>query len=123
MNRMKMFRQGLPFDTSRIDFTYHIGVANMTLTKDKLAQRIRSACGFTRRDSQKLLEKVLEIVKGTLANDEDVLISGFGKFFVKDKNSRRGRNPVTGEDLMLDQRKVVIFKCSGVLKDKINEIE
>jgi len=59
-------------------------------------------------------------MKNTLINGEDVLISGFGKFCVKDKNSRRGRNPATGEDMMLDQRKVVRFKCSGGLRDKIN---
>jgi integration host factor subunit alpha len=92
----------------------------MTLTKDKLAQRIRVVCGSTKKDSQRLVEKVLEIMKDTLANSENVLISGFGKFCITDKNSRRGKNPATGEDLMLEQRKVVTFKCSGVLKDKIN---
>jgi len=92
----------------------------MTLTKQKLAEGIRGTCGFTKQDSQRLVERVLEIMKDTLVNGEDVLISGFGKFCVKDKNSRRGRNPATGEDLILDQRKVVTFKCSGVLRDKIN---
>ena len=92
----------------------------MTLMKQKLAEGIRVTCGFTKQDSQRLVDKVLEIMKDTLVSGEDVLISGFGKFSVRDKNSRRGRNPATGEDLILEPRKVVTFKCSGVLKDKIN---
>ena len=95
----------------------------MTLTKDKLAEGIRDACGFAKQDGQRLVESLLEIVKDTLVNGEDVLISGFGKFCVKDKNGRRGRNPATGEDLTLEPRKVVTFKCSGVLRDKINGSE
>jgi integration host factor subunit alpha len=62
----------------------------------------------------------LEIIKSTLEKNEDVLISGFGKFCVKQKKQRRGRNPATGDDLMLEERKVVTFKCSGKLRDKIN---
>jgi integration host factor subunit alpha len=63
---------------------------------------------------------LLEIMKRTLASGEDVLITGFGKFCVHDKKERRGRNPQTGEDMMLGSRRVVTFKCSGVLRDKIN---
>jgi integration host factor subunit alpha len=63
---------------------------------------------------------LLEIIKSTLESGEDVLISGFGKFEVKEKNARRGRNPQTGSDLMLGARRVVIFKCSGVLREKMN---
>jgi len=63
---------------------------------------------------------LLEIIKNTLENGQDVLISGFGKFCVKEKNSRRGRNPQTGKDLTLEARRVVTFKCSSALKDKIN---
>jgi integration host factor subunit alpha len=62
----------------------------------------------------------LEILKKTLENGEDILISGFGKFWVREKRERRGRNPATGEDLMLAPRKVIVFICSGVLRDKIN---
>jgi integration host factor subunit alpha len=62
----------------------------------------------------------LEILKKTLENGEDILISGFGKFCVKEKRKRRGRNPHTGEDLMLAPRKVIVFICSGVLRDKVN---
>ncbi len=66
---------------------------------------------------------MLEIIKRPLDSGEDVLISGFGKFIVKDKSERRGRDPQTGNDLMLGSRRVVIFKCSGVLRDKINGAE
>jgi integration host factor subunit alpha len=67
-----------------------------------------------------LIENLLEIIKKTLEKDEDVLISGFGKFCVKQKRERKGRNPATGDDMMLAPRKVVTFKCSGKLRDKIN---
>ena len=70
--------------------------------------------------SAKIVESLLELMKKKLKNGEDILISGFGKFCVKDKSERRGRNPTTGEDLMLGSRRVVVFKCSGVLKDKLN---
>ncbi len=92
----------------------------MTLTKKNLVDRVRNGCGFTTKDSCRLVDEILGAIKGALADGEDVLISGFGKFCVKGKNSRRGRNPATGEDLILEPRKVVTFKCSGVLKDKIN---
>lgn len=67
-----------------------------------------------------MVDTILEIIKNTLENGEDVLITGFGKFCIKDKRERRGRNPVTGQDLLLDQRRVIMFRCSGVLRDKIN---
>ena len=63
---------------------------------------------------------MLEIIKSSLESGESILISGFGKFEVKDKHKRKGRNPQTGDDLMLDPRRVITFKCSGVLKDKMN---
>jgi len=66
------------------------------------------------------VERLLEIIKQTLESGEDVLISGFGKFYVKDKRKRRGRNPQTGQDLLLVERRVVMFKCSAVLRNKMN---
>jgi len=66
------------------------------------------------------VETSLEFIKSTLASGEDVLISGFGKFEVRDKGSRRGRSPQTGEALTLDGRRVVTFKPSGVLRKKLN---
>ena len=92
----------------------------MTLTKANLVETVQDVCEFTKKDSRKLVDKLLGIIKDTLVNGEDVLVSGFGKFYVKEKNERRGRNPQTGEDLMLESRKVVRFKCSEVLRDKIN---
>jgi integration host factor subunit alpha len=95
----------------------------MSLTKEDLVDSIRNHPGLTKRQSNEVFESLLEIIKNTLENGEDILISGFGKFCVRDKNERRGRNPQTGDDMMLGSRRVVIFKCSGVLKNKINGAE
>jgi integration host factor subunit alpha len=70
-----------------------------------------------------MLESLLELVEKTLESGEDVLVSGFGKFCVKQKKERKGRNPATGQDLMLGSRKVVTFKCSPILRSKINTKE
>jgi len=67
------------------------------------------------------VEEMLEIIKSTLASGDDIMISGFGKFQVNEKAPRKGRNPATGADMMLDGRKTVTFKCSGKLRDQINE--
>ena len=93
----------------------------MALTKTELIDSIQERIGFPRNKSSEIVEILLEILKETLENNEDVLISGFGKFCVKEKASRRGRNPATGGDMMLDGRRVVTFKCSSVLRNKINE--
>ncbi len=92
----------------------------MTLTKAHIAKTIHDRLDFTNDRSAQLVDSLLEIIKQTLENGEDVLISGFGKFWVREKRERRGRNPATGEDLMLAPRKVVVFICSGVLRDKVN---
>ncbi len=92
----------------------------MTLTKAKIIEKVSTKNGFTRKQSTETVETLLEIMKNTLASGEDVLITGFGKLCVKHKVERRGRNPATGEDLMLAHRKVVTFKCSGKLRDKVN---
>lgn len=99
------------------------GRHTMTLTKNHLVQSLNKSTGISKAQSKRMVENVFEILKENLANGEDVLISGFGKFSVQTKNGRRGRNPATGEDLMLDSRRVVRFKSSGVLKDKINGSE
>jgi len=95
----------------------------MTVTKSEIAETIRNDIGYTKADSNYLVECLLEIVKKTLEEGEDVLVSGFGKFQVKHKMARRGRNPATGGDLLLDRRRVVTFKCSGKLRDKLNGAE
>jgi integration host factor subunit alpha len=91
----------------------------MALTKSEIVASVHDL-GFTKKQSVEVIESLLEIIKRTLESSEDVLISGFGKFCVKDKAKRRGRNPATGEDLMLRGRKVVTFKCSGKLRHKID---
>jgi integration host factor subunit alpha len=91
----------------------------MALTKNDIVTSVHEL-GFTKKKSVEIIETLLEIMKSTLEKDEDVLISGFGKFCVKQKMQRRGRNPATGADLILKERKVVTFKCSGKLRDKIN---
>jgi integration host factor subunit alpha len=90
-------------------------------TKDDLILAVSDRCGFSRRKSEPLVESILELIKKALESGEDVLISGFGKFWTGRKARRKGRNPATGKDLMLRSRKVVKFKCSTVLRDKINE--
>jgi integration host factor subunit alpha len=92
----------------------------MTLTKIQIVESVQNQTGFSKNKSSDIVETFLEIIKNTLASEEDVMISGFGKFCVKQKNERKGRNPATGDDLMLPSRKVVTFKCSGKLRDKIN---
>jgi integration host factor subunit alpha len=95
----------------------------MALTKAQIIEEVRTRNGFTLKKSTKTVEAILEIMKQTLESGEDVLISGFGKFCVKDKKGRRGRNPATGEDLMLAPRKVVTFKGSGKLREIVNELK
>ena len=92
----------------------------MSLTKDSLIESIVGT-GTTRKEASQLFETMLEKIKSTLVNGEDVMISGFGKFSVKKKKPRRGRNPATGNDLMLDARRIVVFYCSGGLKDRLNK--
>ena len=91
----------------------------MALTKSDIVASIHEL-GLTKKKSVEVIESLLEIIKRSLESSEDVLISGFGKFCVKDKARRRGRNPATGEDLMLRSRRVVTFKCSGKLRNKID---
>jgi integration host factor subunit alpha len=92
----------------------------MTLTKDHIIGSLQSGLGLSRFGSTRCLESVLELIKTSLANGDDVLISGFGKFTVHQKAARRGRNPATGEALPLPPRRVVTFKCSTVMKGRMN---
>ena len=92
----------------------------MALTKFDLIDSVSSESGFTKKQSTDIVEAIIHTMKDTLATGEDVLISGFGKFCVKQKAERKGRNPATCEELMLPARKVVTFKCSGKLRDRIN---
>lgn len=92
----------------------------MSLTKADIAESVSLHCGLPRARSAKLVESTLEIIKRTLASGEGVLISGFGKFCVKEKKKRRLRNPNTGDDLFLGAKRIVTFRYSPILKNKIN---
>lgn len=91
----------------------------MAITKNDIVANVHQL-GFTQKKSAQVIESLLEIIKGALTDGDDVLVSGFGKFCVRDKRPRRGRNPATGDDLLLNARRVVTFKCSGKLREKIN---
>ncbi len=92
----------------------------MTLTKAIIAEAISKKMSYSNKESLEMLDSLLEIMKQTLENGEDVLIRGFGKFSVKEKMERKGRNPQNGQPMMLAPRKVLTFKCSGKLRDRIN---
>ena len=94
----------------------------MTCTKTTIIEKISDKNNQTPSQAKDTLETLLEIMKSTLASGEDVMISGFGKFQVNEKAPRKGRNPATGEDMMLKGRKTVTFKCSGGLRDRINDL-
>lgn len=93
----------------------------MALTKADIIQSIMDQIGFTNNKSSEITETLIEIIKRTLASGEDVLVSGFGKFCVNEKAERKGRNPATGDAMMLKPRRVVTFKCSGKLRYRVNE--
>jgi len=90
------------------------------LTKADIIEAIQEENGYSRKQSSEITEILLEIIKRPLESGEDVLVSGFGKFQIKDKQKRKGRNPATGDDMILPSRRVVTIKCSERLKDKVN---
>lgn len=92
----------------------------MTLTKADIAKMIADDCGFMKGEATEVFEKLLDIIKKALIDGEDVMISGFGKWNVKSKHARKGRNPKTGEEMVLDARRVVTWSYSPVLKKAVN---
>jgi integration host factor subunit alpha len=92
----------------------------MALTKEKLITHLETHVGLGRKESRLAVERLLKIMKDTLSQGEDLLISGFGKFSVRQKRARSGRNPQTEERIILAARKVLVFKASGVLRKRIN---
>lgn len=92
----------------------------MTLTKANLIDSVFNQTDLQKQESTPIVESLLEIIKRTLESGEDILITGFGKFCVKDKKKRKGRNPQTAGHMKLRARRVVRFQCSGVLREKIN---
>jgi len=93
----------------------------MTLTKEDFVKALVKENIFQKKRSIEIVETMLEIIKFKLASGEDVLVSGFGKFCVREKRERKGRNPATGENMKLAARRVLTFKCSGKLRQKINK--
>ncbi len=92
----------------------------MALTKTIIAEKIQDTLELSRTETYDVMEDFLEIMKKTIANGEDIMISGFGKFYVNEKSARKGRNPATDKEMTLPARRVVTFKCSGKLRDSIN---
>jgi integration host factor subunit alpha len=93
----------------------------VAITKEKLITNLQTQLGMDRQGSRKVFERLLKIMKDTLSQGENLLISGFGKFSVRQKRARRGRNPQTKERMTLAARRVLVFKASGVLRKRINE--
>ena len=93
----------------------------MALTKIDIVDIINNQMGLSKKDSAELIESVLSILKSTLGAGEKIKIAGFGTFEVKQKNDRRGRNPQTGETIIIDARRILSYKPSNLLKTRINE--
>ena len=91
----------------------------MALTKAELVRNLNTSTGFSKEKSVQIVESTFELMKNELEEGNDVLISGFGKWSIREKNPRRGRNPQTGNELTLDARRVVTFRCSRKLKDSM----
>ena len=92
----------------------------MTLTKTDLIKAVQYKLGVTNNDAKEICESVFDIIKESLEKGDDVMISGFGKFSVSDKGERRGRNPQTGEIMIIESRRVATFKSSGRMKERLN---
>jgi integration host factor subunit alpha len=92
----------------------------MTLTKAHIIEAIADQTGFPKNHSSEIVETLLELIKSSLESGDDVLISNFGKFCVKEKKERKGRNPATGKDMILEPRKVLTFRSSGKLRKMVN---
>lgn len=90
------------------------------MTKADIAERVNNQFRLSKKESADLVESVLALIKSTLESGEDVKIAGFGKFEVKQKKDRKGRNPSTGETITIEARKILSFKASSVLKKRIN---
>jgi integration host factor subunit alpha len=93
----------------------------MAMTKAEIVERIYEKVGFSKKEASEVVEAIFEIVKARLENGEKVKISGFGNFVVHQKRPRKGRNPQTGDEIIISGRRVLSFKPSQVLKKTINE--
>ena len=95
----------------------------MSLTKADIAEQIAKKVGYTKLKSAALVNSIFEIIKAGLEDNQKVLITGFGKFSARERRERTGRNPITGEPIVLPPKKVVTFECSGKLRNKINGMD
>ncbi len=93
-----------------------------TVTRADLTEAVYREVGLSRNESAQLVNSVLDQISGTLARGESVKISSFGKFSVRDKAQSIGRNPKTGEEVPIPPRRVLIFRASHVLKNRINRL-
>jgi integration host factor subunit alpha len=100
--------------------SYAFRIGEIKMTKADIAARIQKELGFTKKESAEMLETVLDILKATLESGEHVKVAGFGKFEIKQKMDRRGRNPQTGEDITIEARRILTFKPSTLLRKAIN---
>ena len=91
----------------------------MTITKDSLVEMIHNEIGLNKREAKELIESIFEEIKKTLENGNDIKLSGFGNFMLRDKLPRPGRNPKTGEEVTISSRRVVTFKSGLKLKSKL----
>jgi len=89
------------------------------MTKADIVEKVAEKCGISKKDSIDMVESVFNVLKTTLENGEDIKISGFGKFEVKNKHERKGRNPQTGESIIIDARRILSFKPSIILKNAV----
>ncbi|GAM08264.1 integration host factor subunit alpha [Geobacter sp. OR-1] len=90
------------------------------MTKADIIERVAEQCGITKKDSVDMVESVFSIIKSTLESGEEIKVSGFGKFEVREKHERRGRNPQTGEAIIIEARRILSFKPSTILKESLN---
>jgi integration host factor subunit alpha len=90
------------------------------MTKADIAKHVQEVAGISEHEAEALLDQILELVKSTLKVGEEVTVTGFGKFRVRTKNARIGRNPRTGEEITIPARRVVTFQASRLLKEYVN---
>lgn len=93
----------------------------MSVTKADIVERVYKEAGFSKKEAADLVDLVFKVIKDTLARGEKVKISGFGNFSIRDKSTRVGRNPQTGEAMNISARRVLTFKPSQILKEDITE--
>ena len=93
------------------------------MTKADLVENVYLKTGFSKKESADIVEMIFDLLKETLENGEKVKIAGFGNFVVKEKATRRGRNPQTGDEIEISSRKILTFKPSQVLKSSLNGAE